>query len=191
MCTCPVVLKTLLTDLVRSKIDKHLVGRKGMARLPPVYSPPIADASRRIQSMPTQRPNFRAEQSKASQDHANSSDGITRPSQLSPLPESPGSPSHPTIDLETGSEVPIVKRHWWSRSDEPRVHSPQTAESYTKSPLSQFKEIMFSSPVNVLLVFVPVGIALHFVKVSPTVVFVANFLAIIPLAAVCPLFVIL
>ena len=38
----------------------------------------------------------------------------------------------------------------------------------------------------VLLPFIPVGIALHFINVSPVVVFVINFFAIVPLAAVCP-----
>lgn len=41
--------------------------------------------------------------------------------------------------------------------------------------------IFLSSWVNVLLVFVPLGIASHFVW-SPTVTFIMNFLAIIPLA---------
>ncbi|KAJ3019460.1 hypothetical protein HKX48_002048 [Thoreauomyces humboldtii] len=46
----------------------------------------------------------------------------------------------------------------------------------------QLRAAVFSSYVNILLVFVPIGIALHFTSVSPTVVFVANFIAIIPLA---------
>ena len=44
------------------------------------------------------------------------------------------------------------------------------------------KMIIFSSWMNVLLVFVPVGIALHFAHVKPTAVFVANAIAIVPLA---------
>ena len=44
------------------------------------------------------------------------------------------------------------------------------------------KEIMLSSIMNVLLVFVPVGIALNFAGVSPTIVFAMNAIAIIPLA---------
>ena len=44
------------------------------------------------------------------------------------------------------------------------------------------KEILLSSIINVLLVFVPVGIALNFTSVSPTVVFAMNAIAIIPLA---------
>lgn len=45
-----------------------------------------------------------------------------------------------------------------------------------------FKEILFSSWLNVLLVFVPVGIAVRAAGVNPTVVFAVNAIAIIPLA---------
>ncbi|KAH8905274.1 calcium/proton exchanger [Coniochaeta sp. PMI_546] len=44
------------------------------------------------------------------------------------------------------------------------------------------KDILFSSYINVLLVFVPVGIAVHFVKASAGIVFAMNAIAIIPLA---------
>ena len=45
-----------------------------------------------------------------------------------------------------------------------------------------FNRILFSSWVNVLLVFVPVGIACNFAKINPTIVFVMNAIAIVPLA---------
>ena len=44
------------------------------------------------------------------------------------------------------------------------------------------KEILFSSWLNVLLVFVPVGIAVQAAGVNKTVVFAINAIAIIPLA---------
>ena len=44
------------------------------------------------------------------------------------------------------------------------------------------REILLSSVMNILLVFVPVGIAVNFTGVSPTVVFALNAIAIIPLA---------
>lgn len=44
-------------------------------------------------------------------------------------------------------------------------------------------ETLASSYVNVLLVFVPVGIVLGALDMNPTAVFVVNFLAIVPLAA--------
>lgn len=40
-----------------------------------------------------------------------------------------------------------------------------------------------SNYVNLLLVFVPVGIVLGALDISPTAIFVTNFLAIMPLAA--------
>ena len=42
--------------------------------------------------------------------------------------------------------------------------------------------IILSSWLNILLAFVPVGIAMNFSKASPTAVFTVNALAIIPLA---------
>ncbi|KAL8855107.1 MAG: hypothetical protein Q9221_000013 [Calogaya cf. arnoldii] len=44
-------------------------------------------------------------------------------------------------------------------------------------------QTLTSNPVNVLLVFVPIGIAFGATHQNPTVVFVLNFLAIIPLAS--------
>lgn len=44
------------------------------------------------------------------------------------------------------------------------------------------KMILFSSWLNVLLVFVPVGIAVEYSHVSPTAIFVINAIAIVPLA---------
>ncbi|KAL8940909.1 MAG: hypothetical protein Q9216_002539 [Gyalolechia sp. 2 TL-2023] len=44
------------------------------------------------------------------------------------------------------------------------------------------KKICLSSWVNVLLVFVPVGIAVYLAKANPTIVFAMNAIAIIPLA---------
>ena len=44
------------------------------------------------------------------------------------------------------------------------------------------KEALFSSIFNILLVFVPVGIAVQFTGISPIIVFAMNAVAIIPLA---------
>ncbi|GKZ20413.1 hypothetical protein AbraIFM66951_002731 [Aspergillus brasiliensis] len=50
--------------------------------------------------------------------------------------------------------------------------------------MGQLKATIFNSWINVLLVAAPVGIALNYVNgVSPVAVFVVNFIAIIPLAA--------
>jgi hypothetical protein len=61
-------------------------------------------------------------------------------------------------------------------SKQSRKHKPFTLGS-------QLKATIFNSWINVLLLAAPVGIALHFVNISPVAVFVVNFIAIIPLAA--------
>ena len=115
---------------------------------------------------------------------ADLSDVHARPSLLlDPIPDN--SPTLPSTDIESGNRENPKKRHWWSwKEKEPRQHSPVTAQAYEKTQFHLFKEILFSSWANVLLVFIPVGIALHFVNVNPTVIFVMNFLAIVPLAGV-------
>lgn len=47
----------------------------------------------------------------------------------------------------------------------------------------QVKATIFNSWINVLLIMVPVGIAVNYAKIDPVAVFVVNFIAIIPLAA--------
>ncbi|GIJ82607.1 hypothetical protein Asppvi_001116 [Aspergillus pseudoviridinutans] len=49
--------------------------------------------------------------------------------------------------------------------------------------VGQLKATIFNSWMNVLLIAAPVGIALNYVNVDPVAVFVVNFVAIIPLAA--------
>ncbi|KAI4192971.1 MAG: hypothetical protein LQ346_004049 [Caloplaca aetnensis] len=49
--------------------------------------------------------------------------------------------------------------------------------------MGQLRATLLNSPINVLLVMVPVGIGVHFTKLNPIGVFVINFIAIIPLAA--------
>ncbi|KAI7162977.1 Calcium/proton exchanger [Hortaea werneckii] len=78
----------------------------------------------------------------------------------------------------------------WKKQEDPhpdQFERTETSETKKKRPkltfISQFKAV-FGSWINLLLVFVPVGIALEYTHVDPVVVFVINFLAIIPLAAV-------
>ena len=49
--------------------------------------------------------------------------------------------------------------------------------------ISQLRATLFNSWINVLLIFVPIGIAVNFANVPKVGVFVINFIAIIPLAA--------
>ena len=51
------------------------------------------------------------------------------------------------------------------------------------TPWSQIRATVFNSRINVLLVASPIGIAISYAKISPVAVFVVNFIAIIPLAA--------
>ena len=49
--------------------------------------------------------------------------------------------------------------------------------------VGQLRATLLNSWINILLVAVPVGIALNFAHVNPVIIFVVNFIAIIPLAA--------
>eukprot|EP01123_Difflugia_compressa_P003971 TRINITY_DN152_c0_g1_i1.p1 TRINITY_DN152_c0_g1~~TRINITY_DN152_c0_g1_i1.p1 ORF type:complete len:443 (-),score=95.23 TRINITY_DN152_c0_g1_i1:83-1411(-) len=72
------------------------------------------------------------------------------------------------IGLEEGGERKPDKKH--------HDHEPPTV-------LSSLKHFFISSPIiTAMLVFVPIGIALGATKQNGTVVFILNFLAIIPLA---------
>jgi hypothetical protein len=153
---------------------------------PRTYSFSDTGDSRRTQTMP---PNARLHNSvhldKTQSAPTNISDSTAIPSALTPVPQSPDTATlPPSIDLETGNELPPRKRHWWSRKGESRRRSSATTRAQDKSQFTLFQDILFSSWVNVLLVFIPLGIALHFVNVNPTVVFIMNFLAIVPLAGV-------
>ncbi|KAI0379333.1 Calcium/proton exchanger [Hypomontagnella monticulosa] len=48
---------------------------------------------------------------------------------------------------------------------------------------NQTQRVLFGSPINILILAAPVGIALHFINYDGKVVFAVNFIAIIPLAA--------
>lgn len=71
---------------------------------------------------------------------------------------------------------------------DPDGRRTDTAESKTGKqrkhiPVQTQLRAVFGSWINLMLVFVPVGIALEYAGVNKIVVFVINFLAIIPLAA--------
>lgn len=68
-------------------------------------------------------------------------------------------------------------------------HTPGTDSGnklvrWSAQSLNVTKVTLFSNYVNVLLVFVPVGIVAGLLGWNPTLVFVLNFFAIVPLAAV-------
>jgi Ca2+:H+ antiporter len=67
--------------------------------------------------------------------------------------------------------------------EENRQKSNESIHTIKKpiSAMDGFMTIIKSSYLNVMVIFVPFGIASHFVW-SPTITFILNFLAIIPLA---------
>ncbi|OJJ47983.1 hypothetical protein ASPZODRAFT_141535 [Penicilliopsis zonata CBS 506.65] len=86
----------------------------------------------------------------------------------------------------------LRKRRTQTNMDRLRADSDTltTTESHISKPdkqkftaVGQLKATLFNSWVNVLLIAAPVGIALNYVDVPPVAVFVVNFIAIIPLAA--------
>ncbi|KAK6535713.1 hypothetical protein TWF694_002163 [Orbilia ellipsospora] len=92
--------------------------------------------------------------------------------------------------ISTGVDKNALHAEWKARKKEQKEKEKEKkkedrrrAESHLdRSVLGQLKAALLSSYVNIMLVFVPVGIALHFTSVSPIIIFVMNFLAIIPLA---------
>ncbi|KAK3714989.1 hypothetical protein LTR37_007479 [Vermiconidia calcicola] len=77
----------------------------------------------------------------------------------------------------------------WKKDDqEPEVERTDTEDSkkkkYPKLTVWSQVKAVFGSWINVLLIFVPVGIALEYAGIDKVIVFVVNFIAIIPLAAV-------
>lgn len=79
--------------------------------------------------------------------------------------------------------------HPFSKQVQEKPELQQRPSSFSKSSkqkftfVGQLRATLFNSWLNVLFIFIPVGIAVHFVKVSPVIIFVMNFIAIIPLAA--------
>lgn len=77
----------------------------------------------------------------------------------------------------------------WKKPEDPhpaqfqRVDTTDTKKNRPRPTIMSQVKAVFGSWINLLLVFVPVGIALHYTNVEGTVVFVINFVAIIPLAA--------
>jgi hypothetical protein len=174
----------------RARIGKHILssypdGETQRPTLPRVRTEPILPVGR---GGPRERLRSTASAPVLSLTHTYGS--IHPPDTIPSIdirPYPPDLPVHPDVDLESGFEVLITKRHWWSRQKQgivPRVPSEVTWRIHKKSQYALFMTILLSSWTNALLVFVPIGITLHFVDSSPIVDFVTNFLAIIPLAGV-------
>lgn len=77
-------------------------------------------------------------------------------------------------------------KSWFTRSSHKTENDDDNNNGKDKqkfTPWSQVRATLFNSWINVLLIFSPLGIALYYAHVDPVVVFVVNFIAIIPLAA--------
>jgi hypothetical protein len=86
----------------------------------------------------------------------------------------PDTPTQDQPDDNNGKKKDAKKEHRLFKSVYPK-------EPFTVA--NQIQRTFLNSWINVLLVAAPVGIALHFTSVTPVAIFVVNFIAIIPLAA--------
>lgn len=77
----------------------------------------------------------------------------------------------------TFSQADNVQNHEEKEKEKEKPKAPVWKRFY-----DTLKTICLSSWVNVLLVFVPVGIACNFAGLNPTIIFAMNAIAIIPLA---------
>lgn len=101
---------------------------------------------------------------------------------LSPNRETEDS-SQPSSVLNSkgdGSEVAMISRTS-SQNNPAEVHRPPSVRKRAPTTKEGVMAIVKSSWINVLVVAIPLGIASNFVW-SPTVTFILNFIAIIPLA---------
>ena len=93
-----------------------------------------------------------------------------------------------TTSSKTLNEAVPTSSAFGAPSEDTQVHGTETAaielkrEGLFKRFITTSKEILLSSPINILLLFVPVGIAVNFVHLNPIVIFAMNAIAIIPLA---------
>lgn len=114
-------------------------------------------------------------------------------------PESAGSDQYTTgpdpsmmsqepINVSRGMEEPAKprNRHAWKFGRSASEHEPEddkSVEAPKFTVASQLRATILNSWINVLILAAPAGIALHVVNANPIAIFVVNFIAIIPLAA--------
>lgn len=77
-----------------------------------------------------------------------------------------------------------VHEFFLSRKHTPGMDSDQAFVSFPASAWHVGKVTLYSSYVNVLLIFVPLGIIAGLTHWDPVVIFTLNFFAIIPLASI-------
>jgi Ca2+:H+ antiporter len=88
------------------------------------------------------------------------------------MPRHRFNPFHKQNEKPEDNDVP-KKRPWYK--GKVLKHKPYTLQN-------QLHATIFNSWVNILLLAAPVGIALNYAKVDGKIIFVVNFIAIVPLA---------
>jgi Ca2+:H+ antiporter len=84
------------------------------------------------------------------------------------------------VDGEGGEESELSRVD----SDQLSMEERKKRAHKAKIPVgAQIRFVLFGAWINVLLIMVPVGFAVFYAKLGPVVVFIINFVAIIPLAA--------
>ncbi|KAJ5195304.1 uncharacterized protein N7498_008742 [Penicillium cinerascens] len=96
--------------------------------------------------------------------------------------------SQEPINVSRGMEEPAKprNRHPWKfgrSSSESEPEDDKSIDGPKFTVASQLRATILNSWINVLILAAPAGIALHVVKANPIAIFVVNFIAIIPLAA--------
>lgn len=99
------------------------------------------------------------------------SPNITADKHVNDPKATPAPPAPPPSENGHGEESPAIESAEIEKKPNLAVRSYRVC-----------KEILFSSWLNVLLVFVPVGVAVNFAGVNGSIVFAMNAIAIIPLA---------
>ncbi|KAK3694435.1 vacuolar calcium ion transporter [Podospora appendiculata] len=103
----------------------------------------------------------------------------------SPLSSAPAR-SSPRAMNTPHNEVAVSEATTAAVVDGPKPAPVDVLVPEKQTALSNFfftlRDILFSSVINVLLIFVPVGMAVHFIAMPAGVVFAMNAIAIIPLA---------
>jgi Ca2+:H+ antiporter len=100
----------------------------------------------------------------------------------------PSTLSQEPINVSRGVDEPAKprQRQPWKFGRSSSEHEPEDDKSIEGPKFtvaSQLRATVLNSWINVLILAAPAGIALHVVEANPVAIFVVNFIAIIPLAA--------
>ncbi|KAF2153857.1 Calcium/proton exchanger [Myriangium duriaei CBS 260.36] len=98
------------------------------------------------------------------------------------MPQSPSDERTPLINGQN-SHLHSVSEHLHRHSPENFINDNRRYVRWPANVTHKTWQVLASNYVNILLVFVPIGIILGEIGADQTAVFVVNFLAIIPLAA--------